>query len=150
MLKERRGASLCVVMAALVSGGCSSTNVTSPTFFPPSTKQMTVTARLRSILVVRHPNSKCMLKLPPDSTTLKAGESWNGQIQANLMGSCYQENSKFSLHFTGRHGHSATGTWERNWSTQTWDLKKVQLGLCILPNGGNILNVDVVNTRRHC
>ena len=92
MLKERRGASLCVVMAALVSGGCSSTNVTSPTFFPPSTKQMTVTARLRSILVVRHPNSKCMLKLPPDSTTLKAGESWNGQIQANLMGSCYQEN----------------------------------------------------------
>ncbi len=148
MLKERRGASLCVVMAALVSGGCSSTNVTTPTFFPPSNKQMTVTARLRSILVVRHPSSKCMLKLPPDRTTLKAGESWSGQIEANIMGSCLQENAKFALHFKGRHGHTATGTWERNWSTRVWDLKKVQLGICIRPSNGNVLDVDVVSAKR--
>lgn len=150
MLKERRGASLCVIMAALVSGGCGSTNVTMPIFFPQSTNQMTVTAHLRSTLVVLHPSSKCMLELPPDRTRLRAGESWKGQIEVSQHGSCYQENARFSLSFKDRHGHSATGTWERAWSTGKWDLKKVQLSLCIVPNNGDVLNVGVVNARRRC
>jgi hypothetical protein len=149
MVKERRSASRCIMLAVLVLGGClNSTNVTMPIYFPPANKQMTVTAGHRSVLMVLHPDSKCMAKLPPNRTRLGAAESWRGQIEANIFATCLQENAKFSLHFRGRSGHSATGTWERNWSTRVWDLKKVQLGLCIVPDNGNLFNVRVVTARR--
>ncbi len=150
MPKERHSASLCAVMAALALGGCNSTNVTTQTFFPPVTKQLMVTARLRSVLQVLDPSSKCMSKLPPDRTELKAGETWKGQIEPNIFASCLHENARFILHFNGRHGHSATGTWERPTSTGTWELKKVQFGVCIVPNNGNVLDVDVVSAKRRC
>jgi hypothetical protein len=149
MLKERRGASRCVILAVLVLGGClNSSDVTMPTYFPPSNKQMMVTARHRAVLMVLNPDSKCMTKLPPDRTRLRRGDSWKGQIEPNIFATCLQENARFSLHFRGRSGHSATGTWERNWSTRAWDLKKVQLGVCIVPNNGDIFNVAVVSARR--
>ncbi len=149
MVKERRSASRCLILGVLGLGGClNSSNVTMPIYFPPANKQMTVTAGHRSVLMVLHPDDKCMTKLPPDRTRLKAAESWRGQIEANIFASCLQENARFSLHFVGRGGHSATGTWERSWSTRAWDLKKVQLGLCIVPNNGDAFDVHVVTARR--